>query len=296
MLIVLSGCGGGGPSGQTEGGASEDWAPGEAAPADPGQANSRIVAKSASVTVHVADPLVGAEQVRAIAQKRGGWVTWENISLNGSDGLNTGATVMITVPANDFEDALTELAGIGTLESRSVDTEDVTDQVIDLQARIDSKRASIKRIEALMERAGSVSDIAAVESELASRQSDLESLLAQQKYYASITDFASISVQLTSPAASGSNPLWAGLQEGWSALQVSVRVLLVVVGALLPFLAAAALVAVAVVWWVRHRRSRTQAASRSGQQGSQDQEVVPPSEAETVPEQPSKTTGTPEEV
>lgn len=279
LAILLSGCSGGAASGGGMVG-DEAGAPAEAAPEEGdirASSADRIVARTASLTVHVSDPLDGADEVRRIAERRNGWVSWESISLAGTDATDRYATVTITVPADDFTDTLTELAGIGTLEQRQVSTEDVTDQVIDLQARIDSKRASIKRIEELMERTGSVGDIAAVESELASRQADLEALLAQQKYYASITDFSTISVSLTSPVTSDPNPLWAGLKEGWSALKTSVRVLLVVVGALLPFAVVAALIAVPIVWFVRRRRSAAPVAAEPTTSPGSSQEEPPAS-------------------
>lgn len=249
-------------------------------------AAERIVAKTGEITVNVTDPLVGAGQVRDLAEARGGWVSWESISLAGSDALDRHALVTITVPADEFDDALEALAALGTLEAREVRTEDVTDQVIDLEARVASKRASIERISALMERTGSVSDIADVERELASRQAELESLLAKQKYLASITDYSTITATLTSPATAAPNPLGSGLREGWAALKASVRVLLVMVGALLPFVMVLGAVGLPVLWALRRRSRRASTASTP----------VPPSASQQSTPQsgPDQSAGAPE--
>lgn len=264
LMMLLSGCSApglaaGGPEGPDvmdvtapDEGAPNEAAPNETAPVDPSE---RLVARSAWISLNVTDPLVGADAVAGVTTHRGGWVSSENIVLAGSGSTHSVATVTITVPAHEFEATLDDLADLGILESRQVTTEDVTDQVVDLEARIASKRASIQRISDLMDRAGSVGDIARVESELASRQAELESMLAQQKYFASITEQSTITVELTSPVSSGPNPLWTGLQEGWAALQSSVRVLLVLIGALTPFVLTLVVVAVPLLWWLRRRRA-----------------------------------------
>lgn len=100
------------------------------------------------------------------------------------------------------------------------------------------------------------------------RQSDLESLLAQRKYYDSITEQSTITVTLTSPVTADPNPLWAGLQEGWEALKASVRVLLVVLGAVLPFAAVVAIIVVPILWLVRRRARRAGTASATPAQAA----------------------------
>ena len=133
--------------------------------------------------------------------------------------------------------------------------EPVTDEVVDTDARIRVLEASIARVTALMDRAGTVTEIAQVESELARRQAELESLTARQEYLSTITERATVWVTLQSAPVDTTNPFRAGLLGGWDALGASARALLVVVGALLPFAAVLALVGGPVVWWLSRRRS-----------------------------------------
>ncbi|WP_342372373.1 DUF4349 domain-containing protein [Propioniciclava soli] len=221
----------------------------------------RQVARSASVTVATPDAAAAAQRVRDIAAHRSGWIASEYLGMQQDGTRPSEAHLTLSVPADALDATLDDLATVGTLLNRSILAADVTDMVVDVDARIRSLEASIARVEALMERAGTVAEIATVEKELASRQSELEVLRSQQAYYASITQRASVDVALTAPATASANPLWAGLLGGWDALGASARLLLVVVGALLPFAVVALLIAAPVVWFVRRRRTRRDAAA-----------------------------------
>jgi len=180
------------------------------------------------------------------------------------DGRST-ATLTLRIPAEKFTETLDRIRHLGTEQNRNVSTEDVTAQVIDLAARIQSQQASVDRVRALLARAQSISDITSIESELARREGDLESLKAQQSRLADLTALSTIAVTLLGPDAAAPKPqpadtgFLAGLKAGWRAFTGSVRVLLTVIGALLPF---ALLIGVpaGLVWYGMRRRRRIQPA------------------------------------
>ena len=57
---------------------------------------------------------------------------------------------------------------------RTAKAEDVTDQVVDVDSRIKSQRASVARVRELMDRATKLSDVVELEGELSNREADLE--------------------------------------------------------------------------------------------------------------------------
>ena len=80
----------------------------------------------------------------------------------------------------DRLDALLDSAAIlGDVASRGVSAQDVTEQVVDVEARLGVMRASRDRLTQLMERGTTVTDVIAVERELARVQSEIESLEAR---------------------------------------------------------------------------------------------------------------------
>ena len=162
-------------------------------------------------------------------------------------------------------------AKVGELVTRELTAKDVTATVADVDARVRTLRESIERVRALMNKAGSIADVARVESELTSRQSELESMLASQKALQKQVERAPITVTLVRPADQvvPTNPFVTGLTNGWAALQNSIAVLLTVLGAVLPF----ALIAGAIGWPLIHRRRKagtTAAQAKSAEEKPED--------------------------
>ncbi len=217
------------------------------------------VVRTAAMNVVVADPAASAVKLRSIATVHDGVITSENVMSNAKSAYST-STVVMSVPADQLDAALTDIAAIGDVTLRTIQSADVTAKVADIDARVKTMRESIARMQDLLTRAGSVAEIAQVESELTRRQSDLESLLAQQKALAQRVAQSPITVTLSKePIVVDPEPeptgFLAGLSTGWKALKVFTVGLLTLVGAMLPFLAFIAIIGAPIVWLVRRRRT-----------------------------------------
>ena len=165
------------------------------------------------------------------------------------------------VPSDRFDGAMTSLSGIASLRTASRKAEDVTTQVIDLQARIAAERAGVRRLRALVSQTANLRALLDVERALTERQGELESLRQQRVYLADRTSLATITVDValrTTPAPPqvAAGGFVGGLGHGWNALVAVVTGLLVGLGALLPFAVAGALVGVPA-WLVVRRMRRT---------------------------------------
>jgi hypothetical protein len=86
------------------------------------------------------------------------------------------ATYVIRVPAAQLDAAMDSVATVGDVESRTVSAADVTNQVVDTEARLAVLRATRGRLQQLLDRTASVADIVTVERELNRVQAELESL------------------------------------------------------------------------------------------------------------------------
>jgi len=222
--------------------------------------DTQKITRSATMTVVVGDAAAAATRLRAIATAHGGVVTTENVVSGGEKSYYATSTIVLSVPADELDGALTDVAAVGEVMLRTIQSTDVTAKVADVESRITTMRASIVRMQELLKRAGSVAEIAQVETELTKREADLESLLAQQKVLAQRVAQSPITVTLTRVAVVEPDPVpetgfIAGLKAGWHALKVFGVALLTVIGALLPFLVVLALIAAPVVWLVRRRRA-----------------------------------------
>ncbi|MFJ6251526.1 MULTISPECIES: DUF4349 domain-containing protein [unclassified Streptomyces] len=219
------------------------------------------VIRTASLSVEVADAAKALATARAAAVDAGGRV--ENESTERVDDAYLASRIVLRVPQEKYDRVLAELAGTGKLLGRKADAQDVTDQVVDVQSRIATQRASVARVRELMDRAERLSDVVTLEAELSRRQADLEALLAQQSSLKDRTSLATITLQLTEerkerpkteePKEEGRPGLLDALGGGWNALVAVVAWVLVVLAALAPWLAVGL---VALVLWRRLVRPR----------------------------------------
>ncbi|MEU5703368.1 DUF4349 domain-containing protein [Streptomyces aurantiacus] len=226
--------------------------------AEPPAPTSHII-HTASLTVQVKDVPKSLAETRTVVENAGGMVGDETTDRD-SEG-HERSRVVLRVPADTYEDVLTELEGSGKLVDRKAKAEDVTEQVVDVKSRITSQRASVARIRELMDRASKLSDVVTLEGELSTRQADLESLLAQQASLKDRTSLATITLSLSETpvkkAVEDDDPGFAdALGGGWDAFVAMFRWIALVLGALLPFLAAGALL---LFLWARFLRGRTPA-------------------------------------
>lgn len=235
----------------------------------------RQVIRTAYVSMRVDSVPASAADVRGIAGGFGGIVTDESMTADGSSDAavtNSFATVTVQVPADRLEDFLTAIADLGTVDSRTVSAQDVTLQVVDLDARIDALTTSITRLEQLLARAETVEDLLAIETELSRRQADLDALQAQRTWLGDQVAMSTVTVSLspvTYVTSSGAPGFLSGLESGWSALVAAAGALITLAGFLLPFLVLLGIIAVPVTFLIVRlaRRGRRVRGWESGATG-----------------------------
>ena len=271
--LALTGCSAGGDSGSAsdaKAAAPADEARGAAGAADtdrsgapaaakeaPKAAAANHIIRTASLTVQVEDVPKALEGARATAEKAGGYVGDESTGRDADGHEHT--RLVLRVPVDAYQDVLSELEGAGKLLERDAKAEDVTDQVVDVESRITSQRASVARVRELMDRATRLSDVVTLEGELSSRQAELESLLARQASLKDRTSLATITLSLSETpvkkeVAEDDDPGFTdALAGGWDAFVTMLRWVAMVFGAVLPFAAVAALL---VLLWLRVVRPR----------------------------------------
>lgn len=202
--------------------------------------DQRAIVYTGSITVRVKNVNEAAAKATAIATGAGGFVGADKRNQT-SDAAD--ASLELRVPAAKFASVVGQLAGLGDEVARGVNTEDVTEETIDVDARIATQQARVNSGRTLLARAKTLNDLVMLESELAKREADLASLNAKKRRLADLTALSTITVVLLDPEAvtsddDGPDGFLGGLQAGWKALVASLAVLLTVLGAVLPWLIA----------------------------------------------------------
>ncbi|MFC8222487.1 DUF4349 domain-containing protein [Streptomyces sp. NPDC057362] len=227
------------------------------ASAPPKLAPTHII-RTVSLSVQVEDTPKALDAARTATENAGGYVGDESTTRDAEGHERTEVT--LRVPVERYEDVLDELEGAGKLLSRKAKAEDVTDQVVDVDSRVKSQRASVARVRELMDRATELDDVVTLEGELSTRQAELEALLARQAALKDRTSLATITLSLSETPVrhvekkEDEDPGFVdALAGGWDAFVTMLRWLAVVLGAVLPFAAMAALLA---LLWLRVVRPR----------------------------------------
>lgn len=262
---LLAGCSGG--SSGSSAGSSVAQATGSAgAPAGGGAATGKAVAaplpgrdvvRTATMAVRVSEVRSAADRARGAAEQAGGALESED-DRSGSGGEDV---LRLRVPPARLPATLDGLAALGQETARSVGSEDVTGQVVDLQSRLATQRASVERVRALLGSATALADVVTLERELADREGALESLQAQAKALQGQVDLATVTLTLSPLAAVAASAagFGDGLSAGVDAFRATGRVAAVALGGALPFLPLLALGA-----WGARRLTRRGAPARTG--------------------------------
>ena len=154
---------------------------------------------TAKIDMRSKDPWATSDRAQAIASGLGGDVL--NLSQSGSADTRS-ASLTIRVPSSRFGDALQQLKSLeGEVQTSGVSAQDVTDQFIDLQARLTAKQAEEQRYIAILNRANTIDEILKVDASLGSVRTQIEQLTAQINSIKQRTDFSTISMSISTLSA-----------------------------------------------------------------------------------------------
>lgn len=219
------------------------------------QQQERQLVRTATVDLTSPDVLKAVIEVKNKAQAVGGFAGQENSTKNFG-------SVTVRVPSNELDNVVRDLERVGNVTRSEVRSEDVTDQLVDVEARIATQKASVDRLRVLFERAGSTAEIAQIEGELTKRQSELESLQRRNESLKGKVALATLTVQVSTtpiaPPAEQRAGFGGAFVAGWDTLVTVLGWVLVAVGAVLPFALVLGVPAAVVIYLLRRRRRVTQ--------------------------------------
>lgn len=166
----------------------------------------RKIIRDADISLEVASPAEGQRKLGAIAEAHGGFViTSESRQIDNAsrDSQPTEiVTVQLRVPAARFDAALAEIRAVGTRVRAEKQTgKDVTEEFIDLDARLRTQRALEAQFLEIMKRANNVSDALEVHTQLASVRTEIERVEGRRRFLENQAALSTINATLQSPAS-----------------------------------------------------------------------------------------------
>jgi uncharacterized protein DUF4349 len=153
--------------------------------------DGRLLIRTASMDLEVDDAEKSSAAVTRIVSEVEGVVDSSVARKEGS------VDFVVRVPEAQLESVMKRFEELGDVKRRSVSTTDVTEEVVDVDARLKNLVSTRDSLRVLFEKATSVQDVVTVERELSRVQGDIDALEARLKSLRSRVALSEIDLTLT---------------------------------------------------------------------------------------------------
>jgi uncharacterized small protein (DUF1192 family) len=155
-----------------------------------------MIARTAGLKLVIEKLELARAEMERILKAHGGYMG--QLAVSAESGSARSLTATLRIPANQLEATLAELRTLGRVIEESQSGEEVTQQYVDLMARLSNARATEKRlVEVLQTRTGKVHDVLEVEREIARVREEIERMDAERKTMENLVQFATLTLTLT---------------------------------------------------------------------------------------------------
>jgi hypothetical protein len=164
----------------------------------------RKIIRDADLTVEVAAPMEAQRKITSMAESLGGFVVTSESKVQdiGDGKQDVEVNLVVRVPATQFEAALDQIRSMGRgVIPEKITGQDVTEEFIDLEARIKTQKALESQFLEIMKQANKVGDALEVQRQIADVRTEIEKLEGRKRFLESRASLSTITVNLQSPAA-----------------------------------------------------------------------------------------------
>jgi len=153
---------------------------------------------TANISFETKDYNASNEALNNLVNKYNGYIlssdTWSN-EYEGVTYHNGNCTVRI--PVDNYSAFMNETNGVGNVQNVSQNQDDITDDYIDVQTRIETYKVQEQRLIELLAKAENLSDIISIEDKLSEVRYNIESYQSRMNYYTKVTDYATITIYIS---------------------------------------------------------------------------------------------------
>ena len=160
----------------------------------PGEVTTeRKIVRTGFMTLEVEDIAWTMEEIVAVADELGGYV----VSSRKHEDEKTSGSIRIRVPSDRFEAAFERLRQLAiAVPYENTEARDVTEEYVDLEARLRNLEATEAQYLALLEKAETVEEMLKVQREISNIRGQIEQIEGRMKYLERTSDMALIDITL----------------------------------------------------------------------------------------------------
>jgi hypothetical protein len=163
--------------------------------APPSESSDRIVIQDSGLSLQVEDVQKTIDEIEKTTKEFGGFLI--TYRLSKPEGVASGS-ISIRVPEDKRKEAMTAYKSMAVkVVSESVNGNDVTNEYVDLEARLEVLNKTKIKYEEILQKAEKVTDLMSVQQQLTSLQSQIDNLKGQQKYYEQSAKLSKITIYLS---------------------------------------------------------------------------------------------------
>lgn len=159
------------------------------------QVQERLIIRTAELSIIVSDTEESIRMIGGLANSTGGWVVSSG-TYQYSEAKR--GNMSIRVPAEKFEAILQQIKDSAVeVTSENVSGQDVTEEYVDLSARLENLEATAARVRGFLDDTESVEEALAVNMELSRLEGDIEAMKGRLQYLSQSAAFSTININLT---------------------------------------------------------------------------------------------------
>lgn len=207
----------------------------------------RKIISTASLTIEVKSVQAAFDDVAKIVQANQGFIS--SSSTYDTTGRKNGQ-MTVRVPQKNFYSSIEQVEALGTVKSKQISGQDVTEEWIDLGARLGNLNKQETRLAEILKNATTVKDVLEVERELERVRGEIERLTGRMNYLNQSVEMSTIMVSASEPAPIGGQG-WGitdALSEAVAGFIDSVKGVIIFTGFILPIVVFIAVIYVIALW------------------------------------------------
>ncbi|MBQ6864287.1 MAG: DUF4349 domain-containing protein [Clostridia bacterium] len=155
----------------------------------------RKIIKTAQVRIKTRNYDTLMSDIKQKIEQYGGYIE-QSQEYNYDSASNRNANMDVKIPADKLEQFIEELEGIGTVISKVIASDDITDSYIDVESRINALETEEKTLLGILEKAENLTDVIELQNRLSAVRSDLESMKAKKQHYDGMVAYSGISLDI----------------------------------------------------------------------------------------------------
>ncbi|MCD4820703.1 MAG: DUF4349 domain-containing protein [Methanococcoides sp.] len=160
---------------------------------------TRKVITTSSVSIEVKDTPEALDDISDIADELDGYVSSSSVYTRYGDDEGMYGYITIRVPSSELDKVLDTIGDLGKVTSESTTASDVTEEYIDVSARLSNLEMQETRLGEILEMSTTVEEVLSVEKELGRVRGEIESLTGRLNYLNDRIDLATINVDVSEP-------------------------------------------------------------------------------------------------